>query len=119
MNKSNHITIQLLLIILTLITFQSCELYELKPTPILCLNKHIKFIKKYAGNCTAYIIECEFQNSLVYYIKPGTCSEHEQVLIIDSKCDTLGHLLGANGNCIINGEDFYENARKLRTIWKN
>ena len=119
MIKLNYRPIPLFPIIFILLTLQSCSIYDLTQTPILCLSKHINFIKKYGGYCKAYIVEYEFQNRLVYYIKPGDCSEHEQVMIINSNCDTLGLLKGANSNSIVNGEHFYDNARKLRIIWKN
>jgi len=119
MNKLNTFKIHLLLFTIATLTFQSCDIFDLDHTPISCIPKYINFIKKYGGHCKANIIEFKFQNRLVYYIKPGDCSEHEQVLIINSNCDTLGFLKGANSNSIVNGEDFYDNARKLRTIWKN
>ena len=119
MNKLNCYKIHLLLFAIAILTLQSCDLFDVDHTPVLCLSEKIKFIKKYAGHYQAYIIEYEFQNRLVYYINPGTGSEDEQYAIIDINCDTLGNLEGIVGNSIINGEDFYNNARKLRIIWKN
>lgn len=119
MIKLNYRPIPIFSIIFILLTLQSCDFYELNHSPIICLTEKIVFLKKYAGHCQAYIIEYEFQNRLVYYINPGTGSEDEQYAILNINCDTLGNLEGAVGNSIINGENFYDNARKLRTIWKN
>ncbi|MBK9107578.1 MAG: hypothetical protein IPM92_04140 [Saprospiraceae bacterium] len=101
-----------------LFIYMNCGENDLLHTPP-CLLKSIQYINEYVGYQQAYIIEYEFQNGIVYYIDSGDGSEHEQFYILNSNCDSLGYLGGAVGNSIINGEDFYLKAKKIRTIWGN
>jgi len=116
----NSISKQIIFVIAisNLVIFLSCGKYDLSNTPH-CLVNSIDFINTYIGRCPAFIIEYEFQNNIVYYVDPGSCSEDEQFPILNTNCDTLGYLAGIAGNSIINGDDFYIKAKKLRTVWKN
>jgi hypothetical protein len=101
-----------------LVIFLGCGKSDLSNTPP-CLTKTIYFINTYIGRCPATIVEYEFQNKIVYYVDPGSCSEDQEFLILNSNCDTIGYLAGFAGNSIINGEDFYRKARILRAVWTN
>ncbi|MEO6190190.1 MAG: hypothetical protein ABIO44_07310 [Saprospiraceae bacterium] len=114
------IQVNFLLFLFLVVLFISfgCVKNDLSNTPN-CLSKAIDYINTHFGRCPALIVEYEFQNKIVYYIDPGSCSADEQFPILSSNCDTIGFLEGAAGNSIINGEDFYSKAKKLRKVWTN
>jgi hypothetical protein len=48
----------------------------------------------------------------------GTCGADFGATVLDQCCEFVGNLGGFSGTLTINGINFYENATKIKTIWK-
>lgn len=98
-----------------ILLFTSCDKRSDKPPA--CLDNKISEFRKNAACNDPKVNEYSFQNTLVYVFDPGTCGADMSSEVIDSNCQTIGHLGGITGNTKINGEEF-SHAKFKRTIWK-
>jgi hypothetical protein len=104
-----------ILLLLASVIF-SCNKPE-KGTP-KCVRDKIKTFDKSSTTCNdANVKEYKFQGGTVYAFDPGTCGADMTTEIINSDCNTLGHLGGITGNTKINGEEF-SNAMFVKVTWK-
>ena len=108
-----------LTLLLVIILFNSnCKKEDCVQNPD-CLYSKIEEIVKlnYAGN--AGITEYSFQNQNVFYIDPGVSGIPDQAFdVINTNCVVIGQLKGVANNTVINGEDFYKNAKLIKVLWE-
>ncbi|HMG14503.1 MAG TPA: hypothetical protein VK590_03585 [Saprospiraceae bacterium] len=107
-----------ILVVLFSLFHLNCKKEECAANPD-CLYEKIEEIVllNYAGK--ASITEYSFQNQNVFYIDPGENGGSDQAYdVINSNCDKIGQLKGIAGNTIINGEDFFKNAKLTKVIWE-
>lgn len=83
-----------------------------------CIATQIEQIKINNVPGEASIKEYLFQNQIVFYIDPGSMYYDQAYDVINTNCDKIGQLIGFTGNKIINGMDFYKNAKLVRIVWK-
>ena len=85
-----------------------------------CIKSKVKqFSKTEACDGSATVKQYTFQGQSVYVFDQGTCGADFAQPVLNAYCDTLGFLGGIAGNGTINGENFYEQAVYVRTIWSN
>lgn len=60
----------------------------------------------------------KFQGDYVYLLNLLPCVADGAIDVIDKNCDQLGFLGGLPGNRMVNGEDFFKNATKLKVLWE-
>ncbi|HMG14501.1 MAG TPA: hypothetical protein VK590_03575 [Saprospiraceae bacterium] len=104
----------LFITLLSIITL-SCKKEYCTPD---CIATQISQIKNNNVPGEASIKEYWFQNKIVYYIDPGPMYDDQDYDVINTNCEVIGHLLGLWGNEVINGEDFFKNAKLVRVVWK-
>jgi len=81
-----------------------------------CLGKRITTFDKEQSCEDIRVDEYLFQSKPVYLFEPGTCGADFTTEVIDTDCNTLGHLHGIAGNAMINGENF-SSATYVRNVW--
>lgn len=108
----------LLILILTVISFTSCQKPEIeKDTPKCIEKKIIDFDKEQSCDNGVNVKKYTFQGKIVYVFDPGTCGADMTSEVIDYECNSLGFLGGISGNTEINGEDF-SNATFESITWE-
>ena len=110
--------ISLLIVILIAISLTSCQKQNIEKNTPKCIENLInEFDKNQSCDSGVNVKRYTFQNTTVYVFDPGNCGADMTMEVIDSDCNTLGHLGGFVGNTIINGEDF-SNAIFESTTWR-
>lgn len=85
-----------------------------------CIKSKVKqFSRSEACDGSATVKQYTFQGQTVYVFDQGTCGADFAQPVLNATCDTLGFLGGIAGNGTINGENFYEQATYVSTIWSN
>jgi hypothetical protein len=108
----------ILILILTIIGFTSCQKLEIeKDTPKCIENLIKKFDKEQSCDNGVNVKKYTFQGKTVYVFDPGNCGADMTSEVIDFECNSLGFLGGISGNTEINGEDF-ANATFESIIWE-
>lgn len=105
----------LLLSIILLLT--ACEKID-KDCPDCILKQTREFIKSQLCDEGASVSEWVFQGEPVYMFSDGTCGADFGATVLDQDCEYIGSLGGISGALTINGINFYQNATKIKTIWK-
>lgn len=82
-----------------------------------CIDKQINDFKISSTCDNANVKEYTFQGKTVFTFDPGACGADFTVEVINSDCNSLGHLGGKMGNTKINGEEF-SNATFIKTTWE-
>ena len=111
-----------ILFISLLMSCKDCEEIDIKGNPPECIKEVIKDIEESDFICAEGVIisEYKFQGESVYLIFPGDCIAVDMTTtVMNSNCETIGHLGGLTGNDEINGEKFYENSEFIQTIWED
>ncbi len=67
----------------------------------------------------ASVIKYSFQDNDVYVIQPGNCIADGADTVLDVDCNIIGSLSGFAGATDVNGENFYDNAIYIETVWQN
>jgi len=83
-----------------------------------CIQARIDDAKNFACPNSS-INEYKFQHKIVFVIATGLCSPDAGADVLNINCDIVGVLWGFAGNKKINGVDFFENAKLIRTLWQN
>ncbi|MDQ3395291.1 MAG: hypothetical protein M3512_14430 [Bacteroidota bacterium] len=104
------------LVMFSLLIISSCNQIDIDNDAPACIRTKIKAFSKESCKDGA-VKEYSFQDATVYLFEPGTCGADMTAEVLDSNCNTIGHLGGIIGNTIINEEDF-SNAESLKTIWE-
>jgi hypothetical protein len=107
----------LLLIMVLSLSQINCQEEDFDSIPI-CLTEIIQEISQYNLPGWAGIAAYRFQNRIVYYIDPGQYADDQAYDVVDSNCNLLGSLEGFVGNHIINGDDFYKEAKLIKVVWE-
>lgn len=118
--KDNRFIMKKHLLFLTLLLcFVSCKKEELTCIDDECISMQINgFIKNVCGK-GASISTYTFMGETVYAFDQTNCCCDYGIYIYTADCIYLGLLSGFAGNKIINGVDFYKNAKLLKIIWQN
>ncbi len=108
----------LFVVILTVVTFSSCQELAIEDGTPDCIENSIKEYDETQDcndgvNVTKYL----FQGEMVYVFNPGNCGADMMSNILDSDCNSIGYLGGIAGNTEVNGEDF-SNAKFISVIWE-
>jgi len=108
----------LLILILTVISFTSCQKLDIEKGTPECIENLIKdFDKEQSCDNGVNVKEYTFQGESVYVFDPGSCGADMISGVIDSECNSLGFLGGISGNTKINGEEF-SNAIFVSITWE-
>ncbi|MFH4969392.1 hypothetical protein V8G61_14395 [Gaetbulibacter sp. M240] len=108
----------ILVLVFTMISFNSCKTYDIeKDTPDCIENLRKVFDKEQKCDNGVNVKKYTFQGNTVYVFNPGTCGADMTSEVIDYNCNSLGFLGGISGNTEINGEDF-SSAKYESTIWE-
>ncbi len=65
------------------------------------------------------ITEYKFQHRTVFVIATELCSPDAGAEVVDINCNTIDFLWGLHGNSKVDGVEFFENAKYIRTLWEN
>lgn len=86
-----------------------------------CIMNKIGAFSQSANICngSATVKQYTFQSENVYVFDQGTCGADFTQSVLNENCDTLGYLGGIAGNAQINGQNFYDNATYVSTVWNN
>ena len=101
------------------ITLIGCENLDIEPGVPECIVKKTKNFNKQVCETGGSVEEYKFQNKTVYVFYIGPCGYDTASEVIDSDCNTMGHLGGFTGNTKVNEVEFSSNATFVRTVWKN
>jgi len=83
-----------------------------------CIASIIADIAQHHCDSTANISQYKLKGEYLYVIDPGFCAFDQAYDVINKDCEVIGYLQGFAGNHIINGVDFYDNAKLVAVIWK-
>ncbi|MDZ4824714.1 MAG: hypothetical protein SH856_14750 [Flavobacteriales bacterium] len=106
-----------ILLAIVVSSFTGCDKLDIASGTPRCVEKKIKDYNETSSCYNASVQEYTFQGKTVYVFEPGTCSADMTSELIDSDCNTLGHLGGIAGNIQINGEEF-SSATFIRKVWQ-
>jgi hypothetical protein len=105
------------LLLTTILLLTSCEKID-KDCPDCILKQTREFIKGQHCDEGASVSEWLFQGEHVFMFSDGTCGADFGATVLDQYCEYVGNLGGFTGALTINGIDFYQNATRIKTIWK-
>lgn len=106
-----------ILIILATTSLVSCSKYDIEKDTPSCIKSKIKqFDKEIECDNGVKVSKYTFQGTNVYVFNPGTCGADMTSEVVNSSCESQGHLGGFAGNVIINGETF-NNAVFVGDVW--
>ncbi|OSZ81004.1 hypothetical protein CAP36_07145 [Chitinophagaceae bacterium IBVUCB2] len=111
----------ILIISFSTLLLTACSKNGIPPSTASCIKKEILSNKDNPDWYTGTVEEYTFQNKTVYAFLPdGNIIADGSTTIKDEYCNTLCNIGGFGGPAInkCNGENFYEKAVLVRTIWK-
>lgn len=107
--------------IFSLLLLSACNKNGIPSGTASCIKKEILANKNNPDWQTGSVEEYTFQNKTVYAFLPdGNIIADGSTTIKDENCNTVCNVGGFGGPAInkCNGENFYEKAALIRTIWK-
>ncbi len=111
----------LFFISVSLLLFTACNKNGIPSGTPSCIKKEILANKDNPDWYTGTVEEYTFQNKKVYgFLPDGDKIKDGSTTIKDEYCNTLCNIGGFGGPAVnkCNGENFYEKAVLVRTIWK-
>ena len=107
-------------ILILLLTILSCNNKQPQIVEPPCIaDQVIYFSENEACDSGASVREYEFQKDVVYVFNQGNCGADFANAVVNYDCDTIGYLGGLIGNTEINGKEFFEKAKFVRTLFEN
>ena len=100
--------------LLLIFTILSCDNEDEYPS---CLTPIISDLTAHHCDSTAHISKYRLKGDILFVIDPGRCWDHQAYDVLNSDCEVIGFLQGFSGNSMINGVDFYEQAKLISVIW--
>lgn len=111
---------QVLLMVAGLSLFAACNKSVKVTGGSACIRSKVQqFSNGDVCSGSATVKQYTFQGQNVYVFDQGTCGADFAQPVLNENCDTLGFLGGIAGNGQINGQNFYDNATYVSTIWSN
>jgi len=107
-----------LLLILYILFSSGCEVSKYD-APGCIEDKIDDFISSVTCDKGAYVSLCKFNGEEVYLFYEGDCGADLGGTVYSSDCLRLGFLGGIDGNKFIQGVNFYDNVRYIKTLWEN
>ena len=115
-----------ILFFLLILSFSSCEKLAIlgqllsDEVPQCIMSEIEEFEKEMDEICNegAKVVKYKFQDEIVYAFFPSSCISDGGTEILNADCEllcTLGTIAGVS-QC--NGEEFDQNAKELKVIWK-
>jgi hypothetical protein len=85
-----------------------------------CIEDKINDFKKTAiCDHSASVALYTFQGKNTYLFSDGSCGADLGATVYSEECLSLGFLGGFSGNTLIQGVNFYNNAKFIKRIWEN
>lgn len=115
--KSNKMRTNILVLLISLLSLISCEKID-KECPDCIYDMTKEFANDPICNTGSSVSVWLFQEEHVYVFVEGPCGPDLGAFVYDDNCESIGYLWGIAAITKIDGVEFYANATKLKTIWK-